>query len=122
MYAEFLYLCGFASDEMKEESPRVERAFEIAGIGAEDVKRAEERLKRYYDVRLNGVRKLLGIWVKEFVENGGRSCRTRAGGGSRCGPKRPKKSQFFVLDREVTPGSPSPRNPHINAGIRSKMA
>ena len=41
----------------------------------------------------------------------------------RCGPKRPKKNQkisrFF---REVTPGSPSPRKPHVNTGSRSNTA
>jgi len=68
MYSEFLSLCGFELEEMGKESPRVERAFEIARISAEDVKQAEGRIRKYYDVELTGIRKLLGVWVKEFVD------------------------------------------------------
>ena len=39
-------------------------------------------------------------------------------GGGRCGPKHPKKKfqKFPISIREVTPGSPSPRKPHIKVG------
>ena len=63
--------------------------------------------------------------VNNFVENGGRSCRTRARSVSvDVDPNVQKKffSKFFVLFREVTPDSPSPRKPHINTGIPSNTA
>ena len=48
-------------------------------------------------------------WVKEFVENGGRSCRTWAVGGGRCGPKRPKKNSR-ILQKKLAghPGCSQP--------------
>ena len=62
--------------------------------------------------------------VNNFVENGGRLCRTLARSVSvDVDPNVQKKFQKkIVLDREVTPGSPSPRKPHINTGIRSNTA
>ena len=62
--------------------------------------------------------------VNNFVENGGRLCRTLARSVSvDVDPNVQKKNfQDFCFFREVTPGSPSPRKPHINTGIQSKMA
>ena len=60
--------------------------------------------------------------VNNFVENGGRLCRTLARSVSvDVDPNARKKNftKFSVFFREVTPGSPSPRKPHINTGIRS---
>ena len=68
MYLEFLKLCGFEPDEIKQEEPRVRRAFEILDIGPEDVDKATERITTYYDVELIGIRKSLGIWVKELID------------------------------------------------------
>ena len=61
--------------------------------------------------------------VNNFVENGGRLCRTLARSVSvDVDPNVQKKifQKFFVLFREVTPGSPSPRKPHINTGSGSE--
>ena len=63
--------------------------------------------------------------VNNFVENGGRLCRTLARSVSvDVDPNARKKNftKFSVFFREVTPGSPSPRKPHINTGSRSEMA
>jgi len=68
MHSELLELCGFSPEEAEKEGSRVDRAFQIAGISAEDVKQAEARIKRYYDIELTGMRKLLGVWLKEFVD------------------------------------------------------
>jgi hypothetical protein len=68
MYSELLNLCGFEPEEAAIEQPRIDRAFEIWGITAEDIKRAEERIKRYFDLELTGMGKIRGIWLKEFVD------------------------------------------------------
>jgi benzoyl-CoA reductase/2-hydroxyglutaryl-CoA dehydratase subunit BcrC/BadD/HgdB len=68
MYSELLKLCGFEPEEAEKEGPRIEKAFKIWGITAEDVKRAEERIKRFFDLELTGMRKIRGIWLKEFVD------------------------------------------------------
>lgn len=67
MYTEFLKLCGFESQEIKKELPRLEKAFKILGLGLEDVKQAEERIVDIFDTQLKGVRKFLGIWIKELL-------------------------------------------------------
>ena len=64
---ELLTLCGYESDEMKKELPRVRKAFARLGITDEDIARGKERVVTYYDMDLKGVRKLLGIFVKELV-------------------------------------------------------
>jgi len=68
MYSELLKLCGFEPEEVEKERLRIDRAFEIWGITAEDIKQAEERIKRYFDLELIGMRKIRGIWLKEFVD------------------------------------------------------
>ena len=63
--------------------------------------------------------------VNNFVENGGRSCRTRARSVSvDVDPNVQKKisGNFCFFFREVTPDSPSPRKPHINTGSGSNTA
>ena len=57
----------------------------------------------------------LGLWVE------GQSKRSKVGGRWRSmWTQMPKKiRKKFNLVRQVTPGSPSPRKPHINTGIRS---
>jgi benzoyl-CoA reductase/2-hydroxyglutaryl-CoA dehydratase subunit BcrC/BadD/HgdB len=68
MYSELVKLCGFEPEEVEKERPRIDRAFEIWQITAEDVKRAEERIKSFFDLELTGMRKFRGIWLKEFVD------------------------------------------------------
>ena len=61
--------------------------------------------------------------VNNFVENGGRLCRTLARSVSVDVDPNARKKNFTkssVFFREVTPGSPSPRKPHINTGSGSE--
>lgn len=67
MYTGLLTLCGFEPDEIEKERRRIDKAFNILGLGPEDFKRGEERLKQYLDIELLGVRRFLGIWMRELV-------------------------------------------------------
>jgi benzoyl-CoA reductase/2-hydroxyglutaryl-CoA dehydratase subunit BcrC/BadD/HgdB len=64
---ELLKLCGFDPPEIESELPRVEKAFNKLGITAEDIERGKQRLTRYYDVELKGVRKVFRLIVRELV-------------------------------------------------------
>lgn len=68
MYTELLKLCAFEPGTIEKERSRVDRAFEIWGIGLEDVKRAEAKVKRYFGPSAPGVHQWLGIWLEEFVD------------------------------------------------------
>jgi hypothetical protein len=65
---ELLKLCGFSEQEIESESPRVGKAFNKLGITAEDIERGKQRLTKYYDVELKGVRKALRLIVRELVD------------------------------------------------------
>jgi len=67
MYTELFKLCGFEDDEIERERPRIDKAFTILGLNEEDIKRGETRLHTYFDIDLTGVRKFLGIWMRELV-------------------------------------------------------
>jgi len=68
MYDEFLRLCGYEPEEVAEQKTRVEKAFTKLGLTEEDIKLGESRIKRFYAIELEAVRKLLGVWVKELVD------------------------------------------------------
>ncbi|MDD5703805.1 MAG: 2-hydroxyacyl-CoA dehydratase family protein [Dehalococcoidales bacterium] len=68
MYSGLLKLCGFSPEETEKELPRLKRAFDIWRITADDVKQAEERIERFFGSELKGMRKIRGIWLKEFVD------------------------------------------------------
>jgi benzoyl-CoA reductase/2-hydroxyglutaryl-CoA dehydratase subunit BcrC/BadD/HgdB len=68
MDPELLELLGLTGEDARRESPRMEKAFQILGIGAEDISRAKERIRGFYDLELLGVRKALGVWVLELVD------------------------------------------------------
>lgn len=67
MYTTLFELCDIRPDEIAKERPRIERAFEVLGIEEKDITRGESRLRQYLDVELLGVRKFLGIWMRELV-------------------------------------------------------
>ncbi|MBN1368375.1 MAG: 2-hydroxyacyl-CoA dehydratase [Dehalococcoidales bacterium] len=68
MYSEFLRLCGFTQEEMEKEKPRIDKAFQIWGINADDTTFAAERIKKYFDLELTGMTKIRRLWIKEFVD------------------------------------------------------
>ena len=67
MYTDLLKLCDFEPVEIDRERPRIDKAFRVLGLGEEDFKRGEQRLRRYLDVDLLGLRRFLGIWMRELV-------------------------------------------------------
>jgi len=66
---ELLQLCGFEAYDIESELPSIEKAFNKLGITAEDIKRGKERVTKYYDIELQGVRKLLKLNVQEVVDS-----------------------------------------------------
>lgn len=64
---ELLKLCGFEADELKNELPRIETAFNKLGITAADIEVGKQRLHRYYDIELKGIRKVLRLLVQNMV-------------------------------------------------------
>jgi len=67
-YDELFKLCGFEDEEIAVERPRIEASFERLGIGPEDTERADSWVRQNHDVSLEGVRKLLGAWLKELID------------------------------------------------------
>ena len=68
MYTELFKLCGFEAEEIERERPRIDKTFEIVGIRVGDIERAEDRIKKYFDIELLGVRKVLGLWLKQLID------------------------------------------------------
>jgi len=69
IYEDFLRLNGFEEDEMSEYIPEWRKACDKLGITEDDVKFAtEERLPAYFAVELEGIRKMLGCFVKEIID------------------------------------------------------
>ena len=64
---ELLKLCGFQEQEIDSQLPRVEKAFNKLGITAEDIEQGKQRLTKYYDVELEGVRKVFRLCLRELV-------------------------------------------------------
>jgi hypothetical protein len=65
---ELLKLCGYEPQEIESELHRVEKAFSKLGITTEDIERGKQRLNKYYDMELKGVRKALRLIVRELVD------------------------------------------------------
>lgn len=65
---ELLRLCGFEESEIVSERHRVQKALHKTGFGPDDIKAAEDHVKKNHQIDLIGVRKLLGAWFKEMVD------------------------------------------------------
>jgi len=65
---ELLKLFNFSEDEIKSEKDRIKRAFKKAGIDSADIERAKLNARKYLDLELEGMRKIYGIWVREFID------------------------------------------------------
>lgn len=68
MYTQLFKLCGFEDAEIERERPRINKALKKLEIDAEDCQRAEDRVKKYFSLDLIGVRKCLGLGLKELVD------------------------------------------------------
>jgi benzoyl-CoA reductase/2-hydroxyglutaryl-CoA dehydratase subunit BcrC/BadD/HgdB len=67
-YNNLLELCGFEVEEIEEERLRIERALQKLRLTHQEVERAEVWVRENHDVELVGVRKLLGLWLKELID------------------------------------------------------
>jgi benzoyl-CoA reductase/2-hydroxyglutaryl-CoA dehydratase subunit BcrC/BadD/HgdB len=67
MMIEFLRLCGYRESELESELPRVEKTFKKLGITVGDIEQGKQRLSRYYDIELEGVRKALRLCLRELA-------------------------------------------------------
>ena len=64
---ELLKLCGYTEQEIESELPRVEKAFNKLGITDKEIERGKQRLTKYYDTELEGVRKIFRLCLRELV-------------------------------------------------------
>ncbi len=67
-YKELFKLCNYTDEEIEKEATRIEKALEKAELGPEDIDRAVERLNKHFWMESAGVRKIWGIWMKQFVD------------------------------------------------------
>ena len=65
---ELLTLCGFEAKELDSQLPRIEKAFHKLGITAGDIEIGKQRLKKYYDIDLQGVRQAIALSVRDVVD------------------------------------------------------
>lgn len=67
-YKELLKLCNYTDEEIEKDVPRIEKVFDKAKITPSDVGTAIERLNKYFWMESAGVRKIWGIWMKQFID------------------------------------------------------
>jgi len=68
MWKTLFEMCGFSQDEMKREKPRIEKALDKLGITEEDIKRGEKRVREFFEIELEGVRKLLRMHIYGCID------------------------------------------------------
>jgi len=69
IYEDFLRLTGFEEDEVPQYLPEWRKASEKLGLTEDDIRFAvEERIPTYFEVKLEGVRKILGCFIKETID------------------------------------------------------
>jgi len=67
-YDELLTLCAFDQAEIEDQRGRIESTFTKLGLGPADMERAVSRVEKSFDMELLGVRKALGVWLKELFD------------------------------------------------------
>ena len=67
-YDKLFKLCGFEDGEINSERKRIEATLERLELGREDMERADSWVRQHHDMSLEGVRKLLGAWLKELID------------------------------------------------------
>jgi benzoyl-CoA reductase/2-hydroxyglutaryl-CoA dehydratase subunit BcrC/BadD/HgdB len=69
IYEDFLRLTGFEEGEMSEYLPAWHKASEKLGLTKDDIKFAtEKQVPTYFAIELEGIRKLLGSFIKEVID------------------------------------------------------
>ena len=68
MTAGLLELCGYTPAEIDAALPDVKRVFERLELTNEDVERAKERIRLYYQPEFEGMRKVMGVYIRELVD------------------------------------------------------
>ena len=63
-YRELFKLCEWDDARIDKEKPRIEKAFERAGITPGDCKEAEGRITEYFDMRAS--RKSMGLYLRRL--------------------------------------------------------
>jgi len=67
-YEELLHLCGFEDAEIRNEKPRIERAFKKLELGPEDMEKAVVWVRKNHEVELLGMRRVLRAWLLELFD------------------------------------------------------
>jgi len=68
-HEKFLRLVGFEEEEIPQYLPEWQKAAKKLRLSDEDVKFAtEEWIPKGYDIKLKGIQKLLGAYIKEIIE------------------------------------------------------
>lgn len=69
MYTELFKMCGFSSEDLDSQRPRIEKMLSRIGVTSEkDVRHAEATTRKNFEVELEGVRKLLRVYMLEFLD------------------------------------------------------
>ena len=66
---ELLKLCGYEQAEIQTELPRVKKAFGKLGLTDKDIELGKQRLRKYFDMELEGIRKVFRLCLREFVDS-----------------------------------------------------
>ncbi len=67
-YDNFLILCGYEQKEIEEQRLRLEKAFDKLKFTPDDFIRAEEQVRKYFDIELMGIRKMIGLWLQSLID------------------------------------------------------
>ncbi|MBA7573456.1 hypothetical protein ES708_15254 [subsurface metagenome] len=65
---ELLKLCGFEPKELDTQLPRIKKVFDKIGITDADIERGKQRLNTYYDMELQGVRKMFHLYIRGLAD------------------------------------------------------
>ncbi len=68
-FERFLNMLEFSEDEIRAQLPQWKTACELLGLSEEDVRIAtDERIPKYWDMSLSGVRKCIGAYIRELIQ------------------------------------------------------
>lgn len=65
---DLLNLCDFTQDELILQRPRIQRAFGKTGVSEADIITGAERISRYFDLNIQGIRRCIGIFLTMFAD------------------------------------------------------